>query len=146
MRIEPGPQEINGIRYGPNVARLEFRLPPVPPGLYSVLHCNYPCTTTLGDIIGGVFWVGAPQPGAPSTSGQTPLPTVTNPPTPSVLPPPAADPPTATVALRPTTEPVMTMRASDDPAGSDSLLASVLVAALAAIVAGGMVAATRRRH
>lgn len=37
----------------PNHAIARFEIPDVPAGRYQVLHCNDPCTTTLGDIIGG---------------------------------------------------------------------------------------------
>lgn len=30
-----------------------FEIPDVAPGTYQIFHCNDPCTTTLGDIIGG---------------------------------------------------------------------------------------------
>jgi hypothetical protein len=30
-----------------------FEIPDVPAGSYQILHCNDPCTTTLGDIVGG---------------------------------------------------------------------------------------------
>ncbi len=30
-----------------------FEIPQVPPGDYQVFHCNDPCTTMLGDVVGG---------------------------------------------------------------------------------------------
>lgn len=35
------------------LATAHFEIPSVPPGEYQIVHCNEPCTTTLGDIIGG---------------------------------------------------------------------------------------------
>jgi len=43
----------NGDSYGPHHAVAKFEVPDVPPGDYQLFHCNDPCTTTLGDIIGG---------------------------------------------------------------------------------------------
>lgn len=43
----------NGDTYGPHHAVARFEIPDVPVGTYQVFHCNDPCTTTLGDIIGG---------------------------------------------------------------------------------------------
>ena len=34
-----------------SVARISFTVPDVPPGDYFVIHCDDPCTTTLGDIM-----------------------------------------------------------------------------------------------
>jgi hypothetical protein len=45
-------QRPNGVPYGPHQAVARFEIPDVPPGDYQVLHCNEPCTTTLGDIVG----------------------------------------------------------------------------------------------
>jgi hypothetical protein len=61
VRVDVGPGLVNGMRVGPNVARATFVLPVLAPGQYELLHCNYPCTTTLGDITYGTFWVGPPD-------------------------------------------------------------------------------------
>lgn len=42
-------------------ARLTFTVPDVEPGDYSLLHCNDPCTTSLGDIMTTRFTVAATQ-------------------------------------------------------------------------------------
>jgi hypothetical protein len=43
--------------------RLSFRLPSsLPPGSYGVAYCNDPCTTGLGDLIGGRLAVGLDPP------------------------------------------------------------------------------------
>ena len=39
--------------YGPNHAAARFEIPDVPTGRYQILHCNDPCTKTLGNIVGG---------------------------------------------------------------------------------------------
>lgn len=43
----------DGLSYGPYHAIARFEIPQVAPGQYQILHCNEPCTTMLGDIIGG---------------------------------------------------------------------------------------------
>ena len=43
----------DGEWYGPHHAIARLEIPEVPPGIYRISHCNDPCTTTLGDIIGG---------------------------------------------------------------------------------------------
>jgi len=93
VRIVVGGDRINGVGYGPNVAWVEFPLPAVAPGLYSLLHCNYPCTKPLGDITWGLFWVGPPPPGAIPTSGQS---------APDAAPPPVPEPPSTTAPATPT--------------------------------------------
>ena len=42
-----------GDSYGPHHAVARFEIPDVPGGIYQILHCNDPCTATLGDVIGG---------------------------------------------------------------------------------------------
>ena len=37
--------------------RLEFAVPEVHPGRYTVVYCNDPCTKGLGDLMGGWFTV-----------------------------------------------------------------------------------------
>lgn len=43
----------DGELYGPHHAVARFEIPDVPPGVYQILHCNEPCTSTLADIVGG---------------------------------------------------------------------------------------------
>ena len=74
VRIEPGPGDIDGVRYAPNIARARFVLPDVPPGYYALLHCNYPCTKALGDITFGGFWVGTPAEGSTEKTTRSQLP------------------------------------------------------------------------
>jgi hypothetical protein len=42
-----------GDSMGPNHAVARFEIPDIDPGSYQILHCNDPCTETLGDIAGG---------------------------------------------------------------------------------------------
>lgn len=39
--------------YGPHHAVARFEIPDLPTGRYQILHCNDPCTKTLGNIVGG---------------------------------------------------------------------------------------------
>jgi hypothetical protein len=51
-----------------NPATIEFTVPDLAYGMYNVVHCNAPCTTTLGDLTDGELWVGVtppPEPVAP---------------------------------------------------------------------------------
>jgi hypothetical protein len=44
----------------PRIARLSVTIPVVPPGPYSVVLCNRPCTaTSVGDLIGGWIYVAS---------------------------------------------------------------------------------------
>jgi hypothetical protein len=142
VRIEPGFGDINGMRVGPNIARVEFRLPQIEPGLYSLMHCNYPCTTQLGDITNGVFWVGPPDPDGVQTSGHSTRPVP--PPSQAVVTTSAPPPPTT---LSPTTTTmaatVPTSRA--DLSGSSGIPAPVVALGAIALVAAGAVALIRMR-
>lgn len=41
------------------VARLEFAVPDLPTGRYSIQYCNHPCTVdVIGDLYGGSFFIG----------------------------------------------------------------------------------------
>ena len=53
VAVRTGPYQSDGFSMGPDHAIARFEIPDVPAGSYQVLHCNDPCTTTLGDIIGG---------------------------------------------------------------------------------------------
>lgn len=54
VEVHEGPYtRPNGDSHGPHHAIARFEIPDVPPGVYQISHCNDPCTTTLGDIIGG---------------------------------------------------------------------------------------------
>lgn len=55
VEVHTGPYWPEGeeLEMGPHHATARFEIPDVAAGSYQVLHCNDPCTTTLGDIIGG---------------------------------------------------------------------------------------------
>jgi hypothetical protein len=56
--IPVGPMTLSGVESGPWLARVEFTLPDVSPGTYSVGYCNDPCTiASLGELVGGRFTV-----------------------------------------------------------------------------------------
>ena len=56
--IPVGPMTISHIDSGTWLAHVEFTLPDVPPGSYSVGYCNDPCTnSSLGELMGGWFRV-----------------------------------------------------------------------------------------
>lgn len=70
------PYDAGGVRFGPHHATVEFVVPGVPPGQYELLHCNDPCTTTLGDITFGSFQVvGTPGTTTTTTTSPPPPPT-----------------------------------------------------------------------
>jgi hypothetical protein len=54
--VPVGPMTITHIHSGTWLARVEFTLPEVPPGGYSIGYCNDPCTnSSLGELMGGWF-------------------------------------------------------------------------------------------
>ncbi|SRR6266545_3692979 len=59
VKIGLEPYDIGGVRFGPHHATIEFVVPDLPPGEYDVVHCNSPCTTTLGDITFGTLTIGS---------------------------------------------------------------------------------------
>jgi len=81
IQVHPEPYDAGGVRFGPHHATLEFTVPDQPPGMYEVWHCNDPCTTTLGDLTWGVFWIGPVGERAPVSPN--PLPPVSDPAAPS---------------------------------------------------------------
>jgi hypothetical protein len=78
-------EQFPGFVVGPHGASIEFVVPDLAPGSYFVTHCNDPCTTQLGDIIGGQLEIVAAGDVAPATT--TVATTV-----PSTVPPTTADP------------------------------------------------------
>jgi hypothetical protein len=68
------PYDAGGIRFGPHHATISFVLPDVPGGEYELVHCNDPCTKSLGDVTWGSFRVvragggGATTTAAPVTT------------------------------------------------------------------------------
>jgi hypothetical protein len=54
VEVYEGPyQDRAGYLMGPNHAVARFEIPDIEPGSYQILQCNDPCTSTLGDIVGG---------------------------------------------------------------------------------------------
>jgi hypothetical protein len=76
IQVHLEPYDAGGVRFGPHHATLAFTVPELAPGMYQVWHCNDPCTTTLGDLGWGSFWIGpvgdpvavSPPPPDPSPS------------------------------------------------------------------------------
>jgi hypothetical protein len=96
--------EYEGRTFSHFVASVAFSVPDLPPGPYSLLHCNDPCTKTLGDITDGFFWVGPPGDPAlltPTTAATTS--TTTTPPTTTEVPPTTTLAPTSTTLASPAT-------------------------------------------
>jgi len=134
VRLTLGSEIVNGVSYGPNLAHLEFRLPRVEPGLYQMLACNYPCTTTLGVGGGSLFWVGPPVPPAPLPAPAPPTTAVTLPSTTAVLPPTTAATATQTAAR------------FDNDDDSDGPPTALIALGLVALAGGVAVATTRHRR
>jgi hypothetical protein len=70
------PYDAGGVRFGPHHATISFVLPDVPSGEYELVHCNDPCTKSLGDVTWGSFRVvraggGATTTAAPVTTTTT---------------------------------------------------------------------------
>jgi hypothetical protein len=80
IQIHLEPYDAGGLKFGPHHATLDFTVPDLAPGMYEVWHCNDPCTTTLGDLTWGTFWIGpvgdpvpiSPTPPAPVNAVETP--------------------------------------------------------------------------
>jgi hypothetical protein len=60
IRLSQEPYQWNGQTYFRNIATVEFVVPDLPPGQYSVFHCNDPCTKQLGDVTSAMLQVGMP--------------------------------------------------------------------------------------
>jgi hypothetical protein len=85
-----------------NVATVVFVVPDVPPGPYTLLHCNDPCRAPLGDLLQGLFWIGRQgnlEDFTPTTTTSTTTTTTTAPHRP--------EPPTSTSTPTSTTTPVV---------------------------------------
>ena len=113
---------------------IEFTVPDVPAGGYSVTYCNDPCTAWLGDLVGGWVWVGGPPP----SEGVGAAPATT------LAPPPTTAAPEPVRAVAPRTQAI-----ADRDDGSRDVLpwigATALVGALA-LTAGALELVARRRR
>jgi hypothetical protein len=128
LQVSLEPYDAGGIRFGPHHATIEFVVPDLPQGHYSLEHCNSPCTTTLGDITFGSFTIG-----------------------PVAVPPPALSPPstptttTTTAAAPPTTTANPVVPAPSGDADSGPLIVAAGATALVGGLAGGAAYVRRRR-
>ncbi len=124
---------------GPHVASAEFTVPDLSDGTYDIVHCDWPCTTPLGDITFGALVVD--RDGVLPTPTTTTLaePTTTVP-SPTTVPPTTATAPTTTAELE--TVPI----ADDDgDRGSGSPVPLVLMTiGLVGVVAAGLVLRAHR--
>jgi hypothetical protein len=79
VRVSMEPYAHGAIRFGPHHATIEFVVPELPDGVYTLGHCNSPCTTTLGDLTSELLTIGPtaiPTPTAPPPTIAAPPPTV----------------------------------------------------------------------
>lgn len=119
VEISIGPyQAEDGYWYGPSQAVARFEIPQVPPGEYQILHCNDPCTTTLGDIIGGwglqvIAGDGGRSPEAIEAEVRTSL--VLDPPDPGSIEPTLPSTPALTPPVDVTTQSAVTTTAVTQP-------------------------------
>ncbi len=72
VEVVLGPYDTGARTVGPNHAIFEFVVPDLAPGEYSILHCNDPCTTPLGDITWRRLLVTGDDGGVPSTPPPAP--------------------------------------------------------------------------
>jgi hypothetical protein len=68
IMVSDEPYDAGGIRFGPHHATISFVLPDVPSGEYELVHCNDPCTKSLGDVTWGSFRVVRPGDGGATTT------------------------------------------------------------------------------
>jgi len=128
IRVHLEPYDAGGVRFGPHHATVEFTVPDQAPGMYEIWHCNDPCTTTLGDLTWGVFWIGPVGERAPVSPN--PLPPVTIAATPSTTVP----------------APSLASATPASPARGDSGSWVAWVAGGLAVVAGTSALAIRKRN
>lgn len=54
VEVHLGPYtNASGESRGPHRAVARFEIPDIPSGSYQIMHCNDPCQSTLGDVVGG---------------------------------------------------------------------------------------------
>lgn len=71
VRIDLVPVDGQSVRRP--TAVVEFEVPGLQPGQYSVKVCNEGCVKELGDLVGGVFWIGPPVESPPSVDVAPPV-------------------------------------------------------------------------
>lgn len=69
--VDLEPYDAGGVKYGPHHATIEFTVPDLPAGQYTVMHCNSPCTTTFGDVTFGLLIVDPISPPAETSPPET---------------------------------------------------------------------------
>jgi hypothetical protein len=57
VAVSLDPYDAGGMRFGRHHATVRFVVPDLPPGRYSLVHCNAGCVQTLGDITYGLFTI-----------------------------------------------------------------------------------------
>ncbi len=129
------------VNVGPHVASLEFTVPDLPDGSYDIVHCDWPCTTQLGDITFGELVVDRDRalPAPPTTTSSIPPPPTTTAAPTTTVPPTTASAPTTTVELD-----GVAIADRDDGASSSGLPLTLTVIGLLTLVAGGLVLRSRR--
>jgi hypothetical protein len=140
IQVHVEPYDAGGVRFGPHHATLQFTVPDQPPGMYEIWHCNDPCTTTLGDLSWGVFWIGPVGERAPVSPN--PLPPVIDPATSSTTTTTSTSVTTTTVPA-----PSLASATAGAPAPSDSSASVFWVAGgvALAVVAGAVALQVRKR-
>jgi len=120
------------VNVGPHVASVEFTVPDLPDGAYDIVHCDWPCTTQLGDITFGELVV--------DRDGVLPTPTTTPPP-PTTMAAPSTTvlPTTTTVELD-----AVTVADQDDGGNGSTVPVVLMTVALVSVVAVGLVLRARR--
>lgn len=115
-------------------AAITFTLPAdLPPGTYEFVYCNDPCTTGLGDLIGGTVWVGT-DPGEPlSRDWPSDDPALRGAPASEPLP---APPPTTAPALT-TTIPSMSLPTRSAPTAETRVAAGPTPTSAQRVIASG---------
>ena len=116
---------------GPHVASVEFTVPDLPDGVYAIVHCDWPCTTQLGDITYGELIIDR-NGVLPSAATTTVAPTTT-----------AA----TAISATPTTVDLEAVGIADanDSSGSDSgVPLALIVLGVIAVVAAGLAHRSRR--
>jgi hypothetical protein len=139
VAIDLAPYDAGAVRYGPHHATIEFTVPDLPAGRYTVMHCNSSCTTTLGDITFGILAIGpvAALPPAPTPPPPPPDTAPPPPPAPETLPPETSPPST-----QPSTSTTIT---ADGPSAGRSDFQPLLLGGVTLGLVGGSAAAWHRR-
>jgi hypothetical protein len=121
--------------YGPHQATIEFTVPDVPAGQYTVMHCNSPCTTTLGDVTFGLLIVDPTSPPVETAPPETAPP--------ETAPPETAPLETAPPSTRSSPADAVT---GDRPQANRSDIQPFLIGGVSLGLIGGAAASAVARH